>query len=173
MSLPLPDTTDPRNGTGGAIYVPASAGFKTWFAGDIYSVKLTAADAHGSIGIVQASVPPGGGPIPHTHLDQDETFYVLGGELEFLDGERTFVARTGDLVHVPRKVRHRFLNVGFHPAQMLFLYTPGGSEGLFVEGGDEPRPGVQIEAWAPERFENELMQSLYVKYGVETHPDQK
>jgi hypothetical protein len=122
MSLPLPDTNDRRNGTSGAIYVPAGAGFKTWFSGDIYSVKLTAADAHGSIGIVQASV---------------------------------------------------FLNVGFHPAQMIFLYTPGGSEGLFVEGGDEPRPGVQIEAWGPERFENELMQSLYVKYGVETHPDQK
>jgi quercetin dioxygenase-like cupin family protein len=134
MSLPLPDANDPRNSTGGGIYVPARAGLQRWFSGDVYSVKLTAADTNGSIGIVQGSVPPGGGPIPHTHADQDETFYVLNGELEFLHGDRTFLARTGDLVHVPRQVRHRFLNVGFHPAQLLFLYTPGGSEGLFVEG---------------------------------------
>jgi quercetin dioxygenase-like cupin family protein len=173
MSLPLPDPKDPRNTTSGGIYVPASAGLQRWFAGDAYSVKLTAADTNGSIGIVQASVPPGGGPIPHTHADQDETFYVLNGELEFLDGDRTFMARTGDLVHIPRQVRHRFLNVGFHTAQMLFLYTPGGSEGLFVDGGDEPRPGVQVQPWGPERFQTEHMQNLYVKYGVETLPDQE
>jgi quercetin dioxygenase-like cupin family protein len=170
MSLSLPDATDPRNSAGGGIHVPASDGLLRWFAGDVYSVKLTAADTNGSIGIVQASVPPGGGPIPHTHADQDETFYLLSGELEFLDGDRTFIARTGDLVYIPRQVRHRFLNVSYQPAQMLFLYTPGGSEGLFVDGGDEPRPGVQIEAWEPERFQNERMQNLYIKYQIEVLP---
>ena len=170
MSLSLPDSTGPRSGARGGIYVPAGEGLRRWFAGDVYSVKLTAADTNGSIGLVQASVPPGGGPIPHRHADQDETFYLLGGELEFLDGDRTFIARTGDLVYIPRQVRHRFLNVGYQPAQMLFLYTPGGSEGLFVDGGDEPRPGVQIAAWGPERFQSELMQNLYAKYRVDVLP---
>lgn len=167
MSIPLPDAGD-RAASG--LYVAASEGLQRWFSGDVYSVKLTASQTNGSIGMVQASVPPGGGPIPHAHVDQDETFYVLGGELEFLDGEKTFMARTGDVVHVPRGVRHRFLNSGFHTAQLLFLYTPGGSEGLFVEGGDEPRPGVQVDHWGPERFEDERLQGLFVKYGVEARP---
>jgi uncharacterized cupin superfamily protein len=30
-------------------------------------------------------VPAGGGPPPHIHRNEDETFYVLEGEVEFLD----------------------------------------------------------------------------------------
>ncbi|WP_203713566.1 cupin domain-containing protein [Asanoa siamensis] len=131
---------------------------------------LRAAQTGGAIGIVEASVPPGGGPIPHTHATEEETFYVLGGELEFLNGDQTFIAGTGDLVHIPRGVRHRFLNVGFHTAKLLFIYTPGGAEGLFLEGGDEPRPGVQVENWGPERFDDRIL-GLFDKYGVAAAPD--
>ncbi|UOT05755.1 cupin domain-containing protein [Rhodococcus opacus] len=171
MSLPRPDPNDPRHNTrGGGIHVPANAGLQRWFAGDAYSIKLTAADTNGTVGIVQGTVPPGGGPIPHVHTTQEETFYVLSGELEFLEGERTFMAQTGDLVHIPRGVRHRFHNVGYHAAQLLFVYTPGGTEGMFVDGGEEPRPGVQVEAWGPERFQTEAMKDLYVEYNVEIQP---
>jgi quercetin dioxygenase-like cupin family protein len=172
MSLPELDVNGPRNSTTSrGIHVPADGGSMRWFASDVYSIKLTAADTNGSIGIVHASVPPGGGPIPHVHLHQEETFYVLSGVLEFLEGDRTFMARTGELVHIPRHVKHRFKNIGYHPAQMLFLYTPGGTEGMFVEGGDEPTPGVQVEHWGQERFLTQHIQDLYVKYGVEPLPD--
>ncbi len=59
-----------------------------------------------------------------------------------------------------------FKNVGLHTTKLLFIYTPGGAEGLFVEGGDEPRPGVQVDNWGPERFD-ERMLGLFHKYGVE------
>ncbi len=108
-------------------------------------------------------MPPGGGPPPHTHTRSDETFYLTSGELEFLEGERTFTARVGDLVFLPRGVLHRFTNTGLKPASMLFLYTPGGSEGLFIEGGDEPRPGVQVQPWGPERITEKLL-GLLDKY---------
>jgi len=156
--------------TGGGIYVPAGQGVTKWFSGDVYTVRLQAAQTAGSIGIVEASVPPGGGPVPHTHADQDETFYLLSGELEFLDGNQTFTASTGDIVHIPRRVRHRFLNVGLHTARMLFIYTPAGAEGLFLEGGDEPQAGVQVASWGPERFD-ERMLGLFHKYGVEAVPN--
>ncbi|MFG2371195.1 cupin domain-containing protein [Streptomyces sp. NPDC048504] len=32
-------------------------------------------------------MPPGGGPAPHVHAHTDETFYLVSGELEFLDGD--------------------------------------------------------------------------------------
>lgn len=153
------------------IYVPANGGVTKWFSGDVYSVKLTAQQTRGSLGVIEASVPPGGGPVPHTHADQDETFYLLSGELEFLDGDKTFIAGPGDLVFCPRAIPHRFKNVGLHTAKMLFFYTPGGSEGLFLEGGDEPRPGVQVPTWGPERID-ERMLSLFEKYGLAAVPEE-
>jgi uncharacterized cupin superfamily protein len=33
---------------------------------------------------MEAIVPPDGGPPPHIHRNEDETFYVLEGEVEFL-----------------------------------------------------------------------------------------
>jgi len=79
-------------------------------------------------------VPPGGGPIAHAHTKADEAFYILSGELEILDGMRTFVVGTGDFVFVPRGIRHRFKNTGVHLARMLFMFSPGGEEGVFAYG---------------------------------------
>ncbi|MGH1553555.1 cupin domain-containing protein [Streptomyces sp. L7] len=36
------------------------------------------------------------------HKIADESFYVVSGSLEFLNGDRTFVAGAGDFVFVPR-----------------------------------------------------------------------
>ena len=166
MSISVPDVDVNARGTAGGLHVPAGQGVTKWFSGDVYTVRLQSAQTGGSVGIVEASVPPGGGPVPHTHAEQEETFYLLSGELEFLDGERTFTAVTGDVVHIPRMVRHRFTNVGLHTTKLLFIYTPAGAEGLFMEGGDEPTPGVQVDTWGPERFD-ERMLGLFHKYGVE------
>jgi mannose-6-phosphate isomerase-like protein (cupin superfamily) len=173
-----PENGHSAPGDSNALMHAASAGFHVgayegvtkWFSGDIYSVKVHARETNGAIGIVEASVPPGGGPVAHTHASQDETFYMISGELEFLDGDRTFMARAGDIVFVPRRQRHRFKNVGLHPAKMIFIYTPGGTEGIFVEGGDTPQPGVQVQPWGPERFDARLL-GLFEKYGTEAIPE--
>jgi glyoxylate utilization-related uncharacterized protein len=95
--------------------------------------------------------------------------YLLSGELEFFDGDRTFIARAGDVVFCPRRIRHRFTKVGLHTAKMIFMDTPGGTEGIFVEGGDEPKPGVQVQAWGPERFDERMME-YFAKYETEAIP---
>ncbi|GAA5187519.1 hypothetical protein GCM10023322_36070 [Rugosimonospora acidiphila] len=172
MSIPLAGlTTDPRYTTRGGLHIPANEGVTKWFSGDVYTVRLQASAANGAIGIVEASVPPGSGPVAHTHASEEETFYMLSGELEFLDGDRLFTAGPGDIVFVPRGIRHRFKNVGVHAAKVLFFYAPGGAEGLFVEGGDEPQPGVQVQPWGPERFD-ERMLGMFAKYGVGALPEE-
>jgi quercetin dioxygenase-like cupin family protein len=129
-------------------------------------VRLTAASTNGTLGLTEASIPPGSGPVAHTQADQDETFYLLSGELEFLDGNETFIAGPGDLVFVPRRIRHGFKNIELYPARTLIWFTPGGAEGLFVEGGDEPQPGVQVPPWGPERVSEHYVE-LFRKYGAE------
>jgi mannose-6-phosphate isomerase-like protein (cupin superfamily) len=146
-----------------SLYIPAESGIATWFNGDILTTKLTAAQTDGALGFVEATVPPGGGPVPHIHHNTDETFYLISGELEFLQGDRIISAGGGDLVFCQRGITHRFRNIGIQPAKMILVFTPGGPEGLFIEAGDEPQPGVQVQPWGMERLDDHLM-SLLVKY---------
>jgi quercetin dioxygenase-like cupin family protein len=142
VSLPFPTPDDdPRYTKRGALYVPAGEGPSIWAAGDVYTIKATATQTGGLLGFIDASVPPGGGPDAHVHNDQDETFYLLSGELEFLDGDHAFTAHAGDFVHVPRGTRHRFKNKGVHPAKMIFLFTPGGPDEGFIDLFPKAVPG--------------------------------
>ena len=50
-------------------------------------------------------------------------------------GERTFRARPGAFVFLPRGVPHSFVVEGERPARMLTLITPGGGEGYFADIG--------------------------------------
>jgi len=88
------DTQDPRYSTSGAAHVPAGEGPTTWFAGDTYTIKASRESTNGSLGLVEATVPPGGGPIAHIHTRTDEAFYILSGQLEILDGAPGTASRT-------------------------------------------------------------------------------
>jgi quercetin dioxygenase-like cupin family protein len=164
------DREDPRYTTSGAAHVPAGEGPTTWFSGDTYTIKASAESTGGSLGLVEATVPPGGGPVAHAHTRSDEAFYVLAGELEILDGARTFVARAGDFVFIPRGIRHRFKNTGVHGARLLFMLTPGGEEGVF-RFGDEPRPGHPPPPWTLERFSTPEILRFSEEFGVVILPE--
>lgn len=163
MSIPVPADARSVAAASRGLHIPAGGGSTTWFNGDIYTTKLTARQSSDALGLVEATVPPGGGPVPHVHRRTDETFYLLSGELEFLQGDKVFTAAAGDVVFIPRGTTHRFANPGIQPARMIFVYTPGGAEGLFIEAGDEPQPGVQVQPWGPDRLDDRLL-SLLPKY---------
>ncbi|MFB7630084.1 cupin domain-containing protein [Streptomyces sp. NPDC056149] len=131
------------------LYVPAGGGKATWLSGDVYSVKVGAGDSGGSIAVIEASVPPGGGPPAHRHTDEDESFYVLAGEVHIRVGEDQHTARTGDFVFVPRDTPHQFHNASLHAAKLLLIFTPGGVENFFLEAGTEPTPGVPVPVEDP------------------------
>jgi len=78
---------------------------------------------------------PGFSPPLHVHQREDESFYVLEGELTMRCGDRTFEARPGAFVFLPRGVPHTFVVEGDRPARMLTLITPGGGEAFFREAG--------------------------------------
>ena len=162
MSIPGPHD-DPRYTTRGAVHVPSGEGPTRWLAGDTYTLKADGESTNGSLALVEATVPPGGGPLPHVHYANDEAFYLIFGELEFLDGDRTFRAGPGDFLFVPRGIRHRFVNTGLHAAKMLFLFTPAGIESSVLDLGEEARPGEQPGPWNPENFilDPDLLLSRY------------
>jgi quercetin dioxygenase-like cupin family protein len=169
MSFPA-SAASARQTDGGLLYVPAGEGLTKWVSGDSYTMKVAKEQTAGSLAFIEGIVPPGQGPIAHIHDREDEAFYLLDGELEFLDGDRTFVAEPGAFVFIPRGNRHRFKNIGTTDAKTLFLFTPGGPETLFVEGGDDPVPGQQPPTWDMDKVMS--LAHLVEKVGMRVVPEE-
>jgi quercetin dioxygenase-like cupin family protein len=68
---------------------------------------LASNQATQSYGITLQQGDEGTGPPPHSH-DQDESFYVLKGKVEFLCEGMTYMCMPGTLVHGPRRTVHGF-----------------------------------------------------------------
>jgi quercetin dioxygenase-like cupin family protein len=108
-------------------------GTSLWGPGDLYTFLVTGEESGGAYFSMLAIVPPDGGPPPHIHQHEDETFYVLEGTPTFLLGDDRFVAATGDFVNVPKGVVHNFRNLSDEPLRMILTFTPAGIERFFEE----------------------------------------
>jgi quercetin dioxygenase-like cupin family protein len=96
-------------------------------------ILIDAKTTGGSHVMVHDTTPPGGGPPPHIHSREDETFYILEGELEFLLGDRWVRKSAGDSVFGKRGIPHTYRNVGTTPSRMIMVATPAGFERFFEE----------------------------------------
>lgn len=101
--------------------------------GDEMILHLGSKDTGGKFTAWTNVTPPGGGPPPHHHENEDEWFWPLSGDAEFLkDGEWVKVpARTA--VFMPRNSIHAFRNPNSEPLVMLIQTMPGGFEEFFME----------------------------------------
>jgi hypothetical protein len=93
------------------------------------------------------------------HTREDESWYVIEGELLFDVGDQQLTAKPGSLVYAPRNVPHGY-RVTKAPARWLIIFTPAGIEPLFAEVGELRK-----------RFPNqdgeyrEELEKLQAKYG--------
>src|SRR5579863_1158997 len=107
--------------------------------GDKYRILATGAQTGGAYMLLEGRVAPGGGPPPHVHLNEEEAFFVIEGELTCSTGGEKFKAGPGAFVQFPRKFPHTFKNEGTGPAHFLVYITPAGFENFLAEIG-EPLP---------------------------------
>lgn len=115
------------------LHRPAGTGATYLGPGDVYRFLVTGAETGGAYFAMEAIVPPGGGPPPHIHRYEDETFYVLEGECDFLLGDRWLTAGVGDFVNVPRGAVHCFSNRSAKDARLVVTFNPAGIEHFFEE----------------------------------------
>jgi uncharacterized cupin superfamily protein len=87
----------------------------------------------GAFSAYEVRAEPGQGPLPHVHEREDESFYVLEGEFEILQGDATSVATAGSIVFLPRGVAHTFRNVGATTGRLLGIGAPSGHEKFFED----------------------------------------
>jgi quercetin dioxygenase-like cupin family protein len=112
---------------------PSDTGRSFWGPGDAYRFLVTGEESGGAYFVMEAIVPPGGGPPLHIHTREDETFYVLDGECEIRLGDEKVTARPGDFVNIPRGRLHNFHNASSSPVRMILTFTPAGIEKFFEE----------------------------------------
>jgi mannose-6-phosphate isomerase-like protein (cupin superfamily) len=158
-------TTEPET-----THVPAGTGEALDVLGDLVTLKTVGADTGGAYAVWEDTVPPRGGPPPHVHHREDESFYVLEGEFEFFrQGEAPLRAAAGDWVRTPRGVAHTFTNVGQTTGRLLAVAVPAGMERFLAAVG---RPVAAGEAPAPRAGPPPPEQVAHVvrtaqQYGVE------
>lgn len=113
-------------------------GRKVRVLGEMVAYKVTADMTGGAYSLFEVAAPPGSGPPPHVQHHEDECFYVLEGEFEFLADGETMKAGPGSLVYVPKGSLHTYKNAGSVPGRLLAIHTPGGiHERFFEEIGEE------------------------------------
>ena len=110
--------------------------------GEELHFHLVAGQTGGLFSMFTEITPPGGGPPPHWHDNEDEWFHLLEGTVSFfVDGQWTD-AHPGDSVFAPRKQVHTFKNNTAQPTKMLIHTSPGGFDKFFAEAAEEfAKPG--------------------------------
>src|SRR5215470_14342999 len=103
------------------------------------SVCLAGADTGGAYCLLEVSLAPGIGVPRHTHTREDETYYVMSGELEVIVGEKVFVLKAGDTLMAPRDIPHELRNSGSTTNHYLLVFSPSGFED-FVMATALPAP---------------------------------
>lgn len=101
--------------------------------GDVATVKASTMMTNGSLTVVELLVGPKQGPALHTHLREDELWYVIEGEFRFKAGDAMLAASTGGMAFGPRGTPHCFQNIGDDPGRLLVITTPSGLERFFEQ----------------------------------------
>ncbi len=119
-----------------------------WFKTGRVTVKAGRAETGNAFSQIETDDPRGLATALHVHHNEDESFYVVEGDVTLLVGGERIDLATGDYAFAPRGIAHAYI-VRSERARMLVTFSPGGLEELFVAFGmpvdaGEP-PGGEVQ----------------------------
>jgi quercetin dioxygenase-like cupin family protein len=131
----------------GAIIRQNGEGERFWFyGGGVFTVKTTAEESHGSLFMFEDDMVKGKVTPLHIHPDEEETIYVLEGELLVHSDGENHPLQAGGVVMAPRGVPHAFM-VTSDTARILTILVPGRAE-AFYRGASEPATAEVVASGA-------------------------
>lgn len=111
------------------------------YHGGYFKTLVSPEQSGGTFALMEMVLPQGAEPPLHLHTLEDETFYLLEGEIFFRIGEQTITAKPGDAVFAPRQVPHLF-KIVTSEAKFITLISPGKLWEYFMEfstpSGEQP-----------------------------------
>src|ERR1043165_1519827 len=105
-----------------------------WFLGALSRLRVTGAQTGGAFALADHLARRGNASPVHVHDRDDETFFVLDGELRVFAGEDEHTAGPGTVAVLPRRLRHAYV-VTSATARFLTLHSPAGFEQFAAEAG--------------------------------------
>jgi quercetin dioxygenase-like cupin family protein len=116
-----------------------------WFLGALEQVRLSGEQTGGAFSLAENLNRRGNGSPVHVHDQEDETLFILDGEMRVCVGEDEYTAGPGTVAVLPRRLRHAYV-VTSATARFLTLHAPAGFERFAAEVGEPaheltlPRP---------------------------------
>lgn len=106
-------------------------------AGGMYTFLATGDETGSKFALFEFDVAPQSGPPLHIHSLEDESFYILEGDLTVQTGDKTTLVHPGSFVYLPKGRPHTFKNFWSNdkPVRTLAIATPSGLENFFEEAG--------------------------------------
>ena len=130
--------------------LPSGEGKATWFLNTLVVEKAGAEQTGGTFSLTEQTLPPGFETPYHVHHAEDEAFYVVTGEVEFVGEAGTVKLGPGGYFYGPRNVPHGFRVAGEQTAKLLVWATPPGYEQFVVEYGEPAASATLPPPTAPD-----------------------
>jgi mannose-6-phosphate isomerase-like protein (cupin superfamily) len=113
-----------------------------WFIDNLVHVHVDGDASGGALALLDERGRRGNMPPLHVHRRDDETFYVLEGELTLFVAGEQIVLGPGQAALAPRDVPHAY-RVESEEARWLVITTPAGFD-AFVREVAEPAPAEEL-----------------------------
>ena len=137
-----------------------------WYSGWLLTFLATGQETQGQFALQEQVGRKGNVPPPHIHHREDETFYVLEGEMTFSIGGQAIKATPGTMVFAPRDVVHSF-TIDSEQVRILVMNAPAGLEEFFKECS-VPAPSMTLPPPTETPYsEIQKMMAVAPKFGIE------
>jgi quercetin dioxygenase-like cupin family protein len=118
------------------IFRAEGEGERFWFAGGgIFTRKVTATETNGAFLLFENQLEQGHVTPIHIHPHEDETFFMLEGEILVHYEGTEYRVGAGGVAFVPRGVPHAFM-VTSETSRILVLQTPGSGESFYLDASE-------------------------------------
>jgi mannose-6-phosphate isomerase-like protein (cupin superfamily) len=105
----------------------------------------------------------------HVHAEDDETIYMLEGELTAVIDEEPRRLTAGESIFLPRGIPHQLVNMSGSPNRYVLIGTPALFDRFVEEGGHELQPDEAVGPPTPEEVER--LREASPRFGITLLPD--
>lgn len=105
----------------------------------------------------------------HIHAKDDETVYIIEGELTAVIDGRPRRLTAGESMFLRRRIPHQLVNMSGNPVRYILIGTPALFDRFLEAGGRELQPGEVAGPPTPQEIER--LREASPKFGITLLPD--
>lgn len=102
------------------------------YMGGFWIFLATGRETNDQFALIEIQVRKGLEPPPHIHTKEDEIYYLLEGEVQFVADKEEHFLKPGDFIYLPKNIPHHW-KLQSDTARILVQVMPAGLEEMFWE----------------------------------------